>query len=42
MNTEEIMNDILFVCSNIDYMLIKNKYLKHKWIFSSQDQEVGM
>ena len=24
--TKEILNDILFVCSNIDEMLIKNKY----------------
>ena len=36
--TEEILNDILFVCSNID--LIKKQILTSKWTFSSK--AVGM
>ena len=35
--TEEILNDIVFVWSNTEKMLIKKQILKSKWIFSSKE-----
>ena len=36
--TDEILNDIIFVCSNFDKMLIKKQVLRHKLIFSSKEK----
>ena len=35
--TEEILNDILSVRFNIDYILTKKLILKRKWIISSKE-----
>ena len=38
--TEEILNDILFVPSNIDSWLINKQIIKNKWIFSRKEGEM--